>query len=198
MLRSRIPGVLITVLVLSACSEVRRLPENNINISANDSVFIFGLSPDDHRILVFPGSIDSGGWRQNPWSPATFMGAAKDGFVLSTASAGKTYAVSSIFVHREGGTALQGKMYAPCGDAQTIVFSVPAGKVIYLADLRYTQDGNRLRMDHSADLKKAQEYVDAHYPPLRGRVELGSYELMKTDKACGRGNVLFFATGRPR
>ncbi len=63
MLKSRISGVLIAVLVLlSACSELRRLPENNINISANDSVFIFGLSPDDHRILVFSGSTDARVW----------------------------------------------------------------------------------------------------------------------------------------
>ena len=53
-------------------------------------------------------------------------------------------------------------------------------------------------MGHSADLKKAEGHVDAHYPQLRGRVELGSYELTKADKGCGRGNVLFFATGRPR
>ena len=191
-------GVTVPI-AITGCTEMNRLSPNEKINAEHDSVFILGLAPSKHRILIFMGSMKNGVWQQNPWATATFMGTAKDGYVLATASPGHPYAITSIVVLKDEGDLRGDAAYLPCGEAETLVFSVPRGKVLYLTDLNFVKDGDHLRLTYSTDLQRAQTYIDQNYPALKGRTEAGSFEFSKTDAMCagnGRTPIMIFVPAR--
>jgi hypothetical protein len=80
--------------------------------------------------------------------------------------------------------AILGTAFTPCGDARTVVFSVPHGRVIYIGDLTYDFRGNGLRIIESSNLEAAREHLRTAYPQLADSLEQGRYDVMPTATSC--------------
>jgi len=63
-----------------------------------ESIFVLGVAPDNHRVMIFPGSTDTGFFAQNQWLPAAFYGGAEGGFIVGKAKAGSTLAITDVRV----------------------------------------------------------------------------------------------------
>ena len=167
----------------TACTSIHRLSSTQSFDPNTESVVVFGLQPENHRIQVFAGTIQGDRWHENLLGVATFFGAAEQGYVLTKAPTNTALAMSLISVVKDEKQRL-GKNYSPCGDSRTAVFEVPRGKVIYLSDFSYQDEGNQLKLEYSPDFERARRYVDANFPALRGRLEQGQFTLMQTAFPC--------------
>lgn len=175
--------VLLSVaMFLSGCTSVGRVkPDEDIN--PEESVYILGVAPDNYRISIFPGEVRDGKYHQNIYRVASVYGAAEDGYVIGKAASKETVAIGYIRVVKDKDSLL-GTDFKPCKGAQTMVFEIPAGKVLYLGDVKYRIDGDKLFVDYSKDFEAAKKYIDSRYPKLRGRLEPWKYELMQTTIPC--------------
>ncbi len=185
---------------LTACTSIHRLSNTQSFDPNTESVLVFGLQPDNHRVQVFAGTIQEDRWHENLLGVATFFGAAEQGYVLTKAPSDTALAMSLISVVKDEKQRL-GTLYTPCGDSRTAVFQIPKGKVIYLSDFYYQSAGNELKLEYSVDFEKARRYVDENFPALRGRLEQGQFKLMQTAFPCGprKGTVyvpVFVPRGR--
>ena len=195
-----ITAVLMVSLGLYACADIHRMaPDTKFN-DAQESVLVLGLAPSKHRVGVYQGVINGDGvWHGTALPPPTFMGAAKEGYVLAKASSGSTYALNFVTVLQAEGQVLGGRLYMMCGKNKTLVFSVPPGKVVYLTDLNFVEGNDELRFTYTNDFQRAQAYVDQNFPALKGRLEMGVFDFKPTDLACparGSYTTVIFAPGR--
>jgi hypothetical protein len=182
-------SIVAAAVLLSACTSIHRLSSTQSFDPNTESVVVLGLQPDNHRIQIFPGTVQGDQWHEK-LGIATFFGSAERGYVLAKAPNDTALAVSMIRVVADEKQIL-GTKYTPCGNSRTVVFQVPRGKVIYLADFYYQQAGDRLQLEYAADLARARRYVDDNFPALRGRLEQGQFSLMQTAFKCGghRGTI---------
>ena len=170
-------------LLMSACTSLGRLSTDATLESNQESIFILGVAPENYRIFVFPGSIEDGRFRQNPFRPAAVYGAAENGFVVGKASAGDTVAITNVRVVKDKDSIL-GADFQPCRDAKTMTFSIPGGKELYLGHVEYEFVGEKLMIKYGQDVNSAKKYLDENYPKLRGRLESWEYQLLPTTKSC--------------
>jgi len=185
---ARLAAIAAACAVTASCTSLNRLGTDKAIDAARDSVVVLGVSPPNHRIQLFAGDVKDGVWHQHLLGVASFFGAAENGYVLTKVGSDKTLAIALIVIVADEKKIL-GDMYTPCGDARTVVFKVPPGKVLYLSDFEFAQEGNRLVFKFGPDLARARSFVDANYPSLEGRLEQGAFELMPTSTACGTGTV---------
>jgi hypothetical protein len=68
----------------------------------------------------------------------------------------------------------------PCHNTKVLVFAAPAGKVVYLTDVRYYVDPTTSLVSeayHSA-IDGARTFMTSHYPKLAGKLQQGEYKIM--------------------
>lgn len=88
--------------------------------------------------------------------------------------------------HRGGDTlAIWGiNRYSPCGATNIVVFTAPAGKVVYITDIDTTgsrggwQGDHYMQVRYRKDIEAARAFLRSHYPNLADKLEPGSYELV--------------------
>lgn len=157
--------------------------DHDASVSNGESVFVIGVSPENYRILVFPGHINKNFvFEQSKWRSAALYAGPEEGFVVGKATTGDTLAITRIRVVDDKGSVL-GADFAMC-DSRTMVFQVPAGKVIYLGDVHFENLGRRLGMRYADNFPAAREYITHRYPKLRDRLEPWKYDLLATDVSC--------------
>ena len=184
--------VLVLSLICISCTSVGRLSKEATLNSDQESIFLIGVSPENYRISVFPGSLKDGRFDQSLLRPAAVFSAAENGFVIGKASVGDTLAITYIRVVN-GKDSLFGVDFEPCRDAKTMIFEIPRGKVLYLGNVDYEIVGNELVAKYSQDIDSAKKFIDENYPNLSGKVTPWKYELlpttesnMTTDRGHGR------------
>jgi hypothetical protein len=175
----------VLILLLAGCTSMGQLGRNTAPPSQNESIFILGVSPANHRVSFFRGSVDDGRFVQNLFLPSVLYSAAVDGFVVGRAAAGDVIAVTIVRVVSSENSVLLGSNFSPCGEAKTIVFRVPAGKVAYLGSVEFAFSESELKVWHGSELERAQAYVASRFPALSGRVEYVPFELLPVKAACG-------------
>jgi hypothetical protein len=174
---------------LTACTSMRQLESGIPTPKPDESIFLIGVSPENHRVFLFPGSLENGRFMQNPWRAAAVFGGAKDGFVVGKAKAGEAVAITLVRVVSESG-AILGTDFAPCGEARTPVFRVPAGKVIYVGSVDFTFSGSSLQIRHADDIESAKRYLQSHSPELLDMLESQPFELAPTTASCDPGKIV--------
>ncbi|WP_343722975.1 hypothetical protein [Herbaspirillum seropedicae] len=174
--------------VLCGCTSLGQLEKTAHPPLDNESYFVIGVTPANHRVSLFPGEIENGVFHQSRIYPAALYGAAKDGFVVGKAPAGRVLAITNVRVVADENAVL-GRDFSPCESAQTFVFRVPKGKVIYIGSADYAFQSNKLQVRYRNDLAAATRYIDANYPELRGLAEYQEPQLMPTDKSCSPGTI---------
>lgn len=180
---------LLSLAVLGGCAS-RGLLDTTVAPPADDeSYFVIGVTPTNHRISVFPGEIENGVFHQSRLYSAALYGGAKDGFVVGKSPAGRVLAITNVRLVEDENAVLRGRNFAPCQSAQTFVFTVPKGKVIYIGSVNYAFQSDKLRVRYRNDLAEAASYIDANYPQLKGKVEYQEPQLLPTDKSCNPGTM---------
>ena len=169
--------------LLEACTSMGQLNESAKAPSQSESVFIIGVAPENYRISVFPGSVSNGIFWQSTIRSAAVYGAGKNGYVVGRASAGDVLAITNVRVVK-GESSIWGADFAPCRERPTMVFKIPAGKVLYLGSVDYGFEGSMLHISYGNDLTAAQSYVQRTFPALTQPVESLAYELLPTSDGC--------------
>jgi len=162
-----------------------------------ESIFVLGVAPDNHRVMIFPGSTDTGFFAQNQWLPAAFYGGAEGGFIVGKAKAGSTLAITDVRV-TESGKSILGLDFVPCDGAKTLVFDAPAGKVTYLGSVQYGVTDKGLQIDYWNDLEAARAYLSGAYPALSARLEQGGYKLLPVMQPCTSTTTVYVPVYVPR
>lgn len=68
--------------------------------------------------------------------------------------------------------------------SKTLVFDVPAGKVVYITSVSYSRGQSdtvyysTLSPDYHSDIAAARNFMRKHYPALADRLEQGSFRIM--------------------
>jgi hypothetical protein len=117
---------------------------------------------------------------------AVISGPPTNGYVVGKAKAGDTIAIWSVVYQKGEKVAyFSDKSFEPCGNAKTMVFKVPHGKVAYLGTIDYKFQDNRLQVRYANELDGAKRYVDSAFPALKGKVEQVEPELRPVNSRCG-------------
>jgi hypothetical protein len=187
---------LIAMSLCAGCASVGRLDKGIPAPTEKESIFVLGVAPENHRVMIFGGDTDTGFFKQN-WLPAAFYGGAEGGFIVGKAKAGSTLAITDVRV-TENGKSILGLDFIPCDGAKTVVFEAPAGKVTYLGSVNYEVTGNGLRIEYWNDLDAARAYVAGAYPALSARLEQGGYKLLPVMQPCTSTNTVYVPVYVPR
>ena len=180
---------LVAIVMCGGCTSMGRLDTKSQAPDKNQSIFVVGVSPENHRIGIFGGTEKDGAFKQN-WLPAVFYGGAQGGYIVGKSSGGKTLAITAVQVTASE-KSLIGTDFTACDGAETVVFQAPPGKVIYLGSVDYRVSGDKLEIRYWNDLEGARRYLSGAYPGLADRVEQGSYELLPTDLTCAQNTTIY-------
>jgi len=175
--------------ICTGCTSMGRADTKIEAPDKNQSIFVIGLTPENHRIGVFGGSEKDGKFKQN-WLPAVLYGGAQGGYIVGKAHAGATLAITAVQV-TENEKSFVGTDFQACNGAKTVVFQVPPGKVIYLGSVDYRVNGKSLEVRYWNDLDGAHRYLSGAYPAIADRVEQGSYRLLPTDLTCEQNTTVY-------
>lgn len=180
---TKIAGALMLVIALSSCTSMGTLDSNVAPPDDSHTLFVIGVQPQNVRVMIFRGDVADGKFTKSGIAAATFFGAPQNGFILGETHAGSTLAV--VFVSMPSGpNDISAPLFAPCGEAKTIVFNSPPGKVVYVGSATYRPNGNGFLPDYHNDLGAAQKFISENYPRLAGSLESSPYDLMPTTMRC--------------
>ncbi|WP_041675139.1 hypothetical protein [Ramlibacter tataouinensis] len=175
------------VALLTGCGTGALLKRDSRGPSPDESVVVIGVTPN-FRLHVLPGEEVSGSFSKSQWFGPVINGVAEDGYIVATVKPGRLLAITDVFATNNGG--FSGRRYVACGGTRTPVFQVPAGKLLYLADIDYVPSGSKLSIRYRDRLAAAEEHIRAHYPQLKGKLEPLEYRALPTADGCGGGTTV--------
>lgn len=175
-------------LALVGCGTTAVLePGSTKTIEPDESLIVLGVNPG-YRVVVFPGEIVGGQFKQGGFSQAVINGAATDGYVVAKARAGQVLGLTSVSAQGEG---LFGRAYTACGGARVPVFHVPKGQILYLADIRYEPSGGRsLNIRYEDRFEAAAAFVRKQYPQFQGTMQRTRVEALPMAGIC-QPNIIY-------
>ncbi|OUR63627.1 hypothetical protein A9Q79_09815 [Methylophaga sp. 42_25_T18] len=179
----RIFCLTLTVLGLFGCGTSYRVVDSNTVIKDEESIFVIGVSPGNYRIAVYPGSIEGDAFIQSTWRSAAVFGAAKNGYVVGRGKEGDVLAVTN-FAIVDSSDAIRGQSFGACEGLKTMVFKMPAGKVLYLGDIKYNRLGDRIHGKFSNSFDTANKYINDLFPLLEGQLEQWEYQVLPIHTSC--------------
>jgi hypothetical protein len=160
----RLLVVLIAALCAGCAAQWGRA-DHDASAARGDAYVVIGVQPENASISIFQGWISDGKFRQNPLPPASFVGSAEEGFVVTRVAADSAYAITFVTIHNGAGDFLT-PPFVPCKGSRTLAFTVPAGKTLYLGNMHYTLSGSGVRPGYAHDFDAAKAFVERHYPGL--------------------------------
>ena len=143
-----------------------------------------GVKSPGFRVMLFPVSVKEGKFSVSPFDNAVVNGLPTDGYLVAKVKAGQMFGVTRIVAPK--GAALLGDMFSPCDNNRGLVFEAPrAGQVVYLTDVEYVRDGNRLEVRYTNEMERAQGYMTQRYSRMAGNLNKQEFQLMDATKSCG-------------
>jgi hypothetical protein len=166
------------VCLFASCTmTIGRADRDATLISSDETYYVIGVHPDIASIGVNRGSISGDKFVPDQLSLSqNFFGPPEDGYIVSRAHAGETLAIIFASIRRKD--ALLASNFVPCDDTRTLAFAVPAGKVIYVGDVYFTQTSDQLPVSYSKNFDAAKAYMTTHYPRLADKLEQGNAEMV--------------------
>jgi hypothetical protein len=142
-----------------------------------------GCVPRRSQVVLLAGLVERGVFRKGAGN-AAIAAAPANGYIVTEVDAGDMLALADVYVNhdkeRAVGQSSSGTSHFKAADGnKTAVFTVPGGKVIYIGDidLDVTLPGlhdfgdGAMKLSSAENFAAAKQYVDAHYPGLKGRLE---------------------------
>lgn len=87
--------VLAALLCVAGCTSFR-VVDPAASAPAGEAIFVLGVQPANYRVMVFPGTVKDGVFRQSVVRMSAYYGAAKDGYVVGKAKPGDTLAITRV------------------------------------------------------------------------------------------------------
>lgn len=183
-------SAVLAALLSSGCTSVGRLDKDLPPPTADEAIYILGLSPANHRAFIFPGEIKDGRFSQNSMRAASYYGSSVDGYIVAKAKAGDVLAITSILA-TESERSLFGKGFQACGEQKTLTFTAAGGKVIYLGDISFYENSTGLRFELSTNFSAAQHALEKRYPNLKVCLQ---NKAMPFTKPTGHANLTLLSS----
>jgi hypothetical protein len=165
---TRLAFIIALTASLSGCMTVSNL-DGGTQLSANskNTIFVMGVEPD-FRTAYSEGYGKDGKWYRDSSIASGNLYPVNGYIIANVASSNKThpYGITQVLP-----TGVGGKVYRPCVGTDVFAFSAPAGKVIYVGDLRFTEDSHKLHIAFDWNPERARNFLQAHYPSLAGKLE---------------------------
>jgi hypothetical protein len=146
--------------------------------AADQTVFVIGMSPEV-RLVFAPGQVKDGAFLRGPLSVAVFNGKPENGYIVGRAKAGELLGLVTL---NWPDRMINAPAFTACGGKATLVFDTPKDSVVYLGDLEYDSKTNAIT--YRADMRRAREFVDAHFPALKGRLAPHGFKVLPTADGC--------------
>lgn len=163
--RTRCAGMIIaTALLLAACST--NISRTATRPEPSESIIIFGVKPENAKLILFPGEIVDGKFKQNVFIDvaAKIHDLPSSGYVTAKVKTGQALALISAQMTQNG--SLWGPLFSFCNNPEVLSFDVPAGKIAYGADIEFIQIGDTLRLRFSQDIESARKHIKDQFPNL--------------------------------
>lgn len=175
-----------SVVVVACSSSVGLVDSTSTGLGpGTEAIVVLGVAPENHRVVLFPGSLVNGRFRQNPFRNAVVAGTPQGGYVVGKATPGEVLAVT-VVVALKNSTDTSGTRFYPCEHTKTMVFQVPAAGIYYLGDVAYELAGRQLRVIYSQDRERLRDHMRVNFPSLQGEVRTLAYQLLPTADECSR------------
>lgn len=160
---------------LGGCGSVGR---SDSAPTADQTVFVIGMSPEV-RLVFAPGRVKDGGFHRGAMSVAAFNGKPENGYIVGRAKAGEPLGLVTLHWPDR---MINAPAFTACGGKPTLVFDTPKDSVLYLGDLEYDPKTNGIT--YRADMRRAQDFIDTHYPALKGRLAPHGFKVLPTSDNC--------------
>lgn len=156
--------VVATAFLITGCST--NISRTATKPAPNESIIVFGVKPENAKLILFPGEIVDGKFKQNAYLDvvAKIHDLPSNGYVTARVKTGQALALVSAQMTQNG--SLWGPLYSFCDSPQVLAFDVPAGKIAYAADIEFVQIGNSLRLRFSQDIDSARRHIKEQFPNL--------------------------------
>jgi len=151
--------------LLSGCGTMAIVDKSASPPGPDESILVFRVSPDKFKLIFFPGSIDQGSFRQDPFLSAVINGVATDGYLVARVKVGQTVGLMTT-IDTKPASLFENPANNLCGGTLVPVFEVPKAKVAYVADIEISRTGREIALAYSFNLEQAAAHVRANYPNL--------------------------------
>ena len=150
-----------------------------------EGVVVIGLQPDTIAVFIGEGKLSGERRWKSTQGFATFSGPSKDGYIVTRVRANTVMAFRSVRLVDHSRP-----QHWFCGTSFTPTFTVAPGKVLYLGEFtyRWPEGLDPWLLTNDADIDRARRYVDAHFTWLSGKMEPGTFTLMRTRTNCSAKN----------
>jgi len=165
----------LAVLLLCAGCTSSGLDKDAAPPAPDQTYFVIGVYPSDVEVSFFAGSLEHGVFDRDPF--AAVRSTPSGGYIVASVKAGQTLAIMKLVA--------RGYEAWPCRGMSALVFTAPAGRVVYLGDASYQISETWVRVRYSYDIEKARAYLKAFYPQLADRLERVTVQnLTTTARSC--------------
>jgi hypothetical protein len=174
--------LVIAACLLIGCASPRGLQDRSASApSEAEGVFVIGVQPAGTKIWFNEGAVGYDHFVPTPGQMSTVIGVSEEGFIVGRVKGGTTLGIMHISFPF---TPTTSRAYAPCGNNKAHVFTVPAGKVVYVGTVDYRPNGISLSSATRQELDTALRFLDAQHPSLRGRLESAPLRGLTTTRSC--------------
>jgi hypothetical protein len=172
-MKYRLISFVTLALPLAGCISFSGLdPKSNYSNIGEETIVVLGVSPR-YRVHIFKGERVGQKWKRDPIM-ARLNTFPEEGYIVAKLPArtgDENYGVGGILP--EG---LGGKLFAPCRGQKTMIFSASRGKVVYVGDIKFVNDGSKVRYETSSNFEAARSHLSTYYPLLADKLTDGGFE----------------------
>lgn len=193
----RVTAWLAVAAICASCTALTRV-DKNATLSPEDSIFVIGSTPNHFRIWVSHADmVEKDGAitvKQDVIGIPVLVANPERGFLVGRVRGGATLMISGVRMVRENETFGQG--FTACGDSRAMVFTAPAGKVVYVGHATFSAEGAKLFARYRDDFEAARKHIDDNYPNLRGKIVAHGHKLTATGPCPGPQTISITVPGR--
>jgi hypothetical protein len=186
----RLAALLPIAALCAGCEAISRV-EKSVKPSGDDAIFVIGSAPENFRVWVSHADIiEKDGAvtvKGDQYGFPVLVANPENGFLVGKVRGGSTLALTGVRMVSAKETI--GPGFSACGGNTTMVFTAPAGKVVYVGSVRLTRDGEKIFARYSSDFDSARKHIDGNYPNLRGRTEQHDHRQVQTSP-CPTGTMV--------
>lgn len=170
----RFSVILIAVLTisLSGCVNFSNLPtDSELPTASNETVLILGVQPR-YRTGIWKGVGDGKTWKRDMNSHRGSNIVPENGYIvtkLKSLDKDESYGLTSIL---PDGIGYGAPIYSPCNEQTVFTFQALPGKVVYVGDIAFKQNGRRMEITYSFQPDQARRFITEHYSGLAANLEM--------------------------
>lgn len=154
-------------------------------------VTVNGVHPEEAKLYLDSGSFDHGKFAKSYYYGAQFAASPINGYIVGEVDTKETTGLGAVKVNFDqeavAGLSESGSSdFIPSEGTMTVAFAAAGGEVVYVGDITldvtppkpHTLESGTLVISRTFNFDAARDYVDAHYPALRGPLTGESFKVV--------------------